>query len=188
MRDALGYCSPGERCQAGPPYPGKIKHDEETVKTDVSLLSPSPASHTRRATPGKSGDFPLGTPHCPERGAHAFSWGGEKKAQGLGDRRRKGSQMRSCNVECLCRRAAVSRTASLRAGRSPGPTPGKWKTRGPGRGELPVSTAPIQEPGESPAPGAGSGFGLCSACLPGHQVQGPEDCPDAGSRSSSAHN
>ena len=121
-------------------------------------------------------------------GAHAFSWGGEKKAQGLGDRRRKGSQMRSCNVECLCRRAAVSRTASLRAGRSPGPTPGKWKTRGPGRSELPVSTAPIQESGEFPAPGAGSGFGLCSVCLPGHQVQGPEDCLDAGSQSSSARN
>ena len=117
-------------------------------------------------------------------GALAFSWGGEKKAQGLGDRRRKGSQMRSCNMECLCKRAAVFWTASLRAGRLPGPTPGKWKTHGPGRGELPVSTAPIQEPGEFPTPGAGSGFGLCSVCLPGQQVQGPEDCPDTGPQSS----
>ena len=82
MRDALGYCSPGERCQAGPPYPGKIKHDEETVKTDVSLLSPSPASHTRRATPGKSGDFPLGTPHGPERGGACFLLGWGKKSPG----------------------------------------------------------------------------------------------------------
>lgn len=181
MRDASGYCSPGGVRQANPT--GKIKC-KDTVKTDVSLLLPSPASHTKRATPGKSRDFPQGNLHGPELGGACFFLGWGKKAQGLGNRRRKGSQMRSCNMECLCKRAAVSWTASLRAGRLPGPTPGKWKTCGPGRGELPVSTAPIQEPGEFPAPGAGSGFGLCSVCLPGQQVQGPEDCPDTGPQSS----
>ena len=68
---------------------GKIKC-EDTVKMDVSLLSPSPASHTKRATPGKSRDFPQGNPHGPELGGACFFLGWGKKSPGSWGQKEEG--------------------------------------------------------------------------------------------------
>lgn len=113
-------------------HPGEgVLHNEDGCLSSVT----QPCLSHQEVAPGKSRGLPPGhSTHSPEQG-HMLSLGvGREKSPGSWNRRRKGSQMRSAALRYLCRRAAVSRTASLRAGSLPGPTPGKWKTCGPGRG------------------------------------------------------
>lgn len=147
-------------------------------------LSPvtQPCIYTRRATPGKSGTFPQGTPHGrPGRGCSP-SLGVEKKrhrALGTGGGRagavlkhQPGGVMQSgVSLQKGCR-VLDGQPRSWELAR---PQPGKWETPGPLRGDLPASTAPVQEPGQF-TPGCeaqASLFVLCACLVPGEHVFSP---------------
>lgn len=157
------------------------------VKTDVSVLSPSPALHKeRRTTVGKGGlshrPWTLGV----EVGRYSLSvgveqkeprntglWGWEEGGQGAPAR---WERVASCNLEHLYTKAnRYPKVVSLRAGSPPGSTPREWKTLGLSRGELPFQS-PIQGTGTVHLHMQESGLGLCVCELtlsPRHGVRGP---------------